>query len=99
MDRRMINTSSGRSLSDMTPSEIPELIEKLGIDSKHSGNEDEWYTDQPRGVKELSSHHLEAQISELKQVVMLLTKEKVVAKIQCEISLKTDHPTNICPLL
>ena len=45
MDRRLINASSWGSLSDMTPTEIIELIEMLAIKSKHSGNEDEWYPD------------------------------------------------------
>ena len=80
MERRLINASSGGSSGDMTPTEIKELIEKLAIESKHYGNEDEWYPDQPRGVKEVSNVHLEAQISELTKVVLLLTKEKVAAK-------------------
>ena len=60
MESQLINASSGGSLSDMTPTEIRELIKKMAIKSKHSGNEDEWYTDQPRGVKEVSNVHLEA---------------------------------------
>ena len=69
------------------------------IESKHSGNEDEWYPDQPRRVKEVSNVHLEAQIFELTKVVMLLTKEKAAAKKQCGICLKTDHPIDMCPIL
>nr|KAJ0223660.1 hypothetical protein LSAT_V11C200064370 [Lactuca sativa] len=41
--RRLINASSGGSLSDMTSTEIQALIEKLEIESKHSANEEEWY--------------------------------------------------------
>nr|KAJ0227398.1 hypothetical protein LSAT_V11C100046190 [Lactuca sativa] len=99
MERRLINASSGGSLGDMTPTEIRELIEKLAIESKHSGNEDEWYPDQARGVKEVSNVHLEAQISELTKAVLLLTKEKAVAKKPCGICLKTDHPADMCPIL
>nr|KAJ0204327.1 hypothetical protein LSAT_V11C500294860 [Lactuca sativa] len=99
MEIRLINASSGGSLGDMTPTEIRELIEKLAIESKHFGNEDEWYPDQPRGVKELNNVHLEAQISELTKVVLLLTKENAAAKKQCGICLKTDHPTDMCPIL
>ena len=69
------------------------------IESKHSGNEDEWYPDQPRGVKELNNVHLEAQISELTKVVLLLTKEKVATKKECGICLKTDHLIDTCPIL
>lgn len=62
----------------MTPTKIWELIEKLAIESKHSKNEEEWYLDQSRGVKEVDSHHLEAQIFGLTKVVLLLTKEKEI---------------------
>ncbi|XP_023742432.1 uncharacterized protein LOC111890555 [Lactuca sativa] len=99
MERRLINVSGGGSLGDMTITEIRELIEKLAIESKHSGNEDDWYLDQPRGVKEVNNVHLEAQISELTKVVLLLTKEKAAAKKQCGICLKTDHHTDICTIL
>ncbi|XP_023748966.1 uncharacterized protein LOC111897240 [Lactuca sativa] len=99
MERRLINASSGGSLGDMTPTEIRELIEKLAIESKHSGNKDRWYPDQPRGVKEISNGHLEAQLSELTKVVLLLTKEKAAATKQCWICMNTDHPTNMCPIL
>nr|KAJ0212677.1 hypothetical protein LSAT_V11C400179240 [Lactuca sativa] len=83
----------------MTPTEIRELIEKLAIESKHSGNEDEWYPYQPRGVKEISNTHLESQISKLTKAVLLLMKEKIAAKKPCCICLKTEHPTYMCPLL
>nr|KAJ0205063.1 hypothetical protein LSAT_V11C500258570 [Lactuca sativa] len=92
MERHLINDSNGDSLGDMTPTEIRELIEKLAIESKHSGNEDE-------GVKELNNVHLEAQISELTKAVILLTQEKLVGKKPCGICLKNEHPTNMCPIL
>ena len=63
----------------MTPTEIREHIEKLAIESKHSVNEEELYPDQPRGVKKLSNVHLEAQISKLTKVILLLMKEKATA--------------------
>lgn len=44
----------------MPPAKIRELIEKIAIESKHSGNKEEWYPHQPKGVKDVSSHHLEA---------------------------------------
>nr|KAJ0212762.1 hypothetical protein LSAT_V11C400211440 [Lactuca sativa] len=101
MERRLINTYSGESLSDMMPTKIRELMEKMAIQSKHSENEEDWYFDQPKVVKEVNSHHLEAQIYELTKAFLLLTKEKsiVYAKKQCGIYLKTEHPTDMCPLL
>lgn len=75
------------------------MIKKLAIESKHSSNEVEWYTDLPKGVKEVSSHHLEAQIFEMTKVVLVLTKEKGVAKKQYGTFLKIEHPTNMCSLL
>nr|KAJ0212558.1 hypothetical protein LSAT_V11C400182490 [Lactuca sativa] len=76
MERRLINASSGGSLSDMTPIEIRALIDKLANESKHSATKEEWYPDRPRGVKEMSNAHLESQISELTKAILLLTKEK-----------------------
>ncbi|KAL7585219.1 uncharacterized protein LOC111909842 [Lactuca sativa] len=99
MERRLINASSGGSLGDMTPSEIQKLIEKMAIESKHYGKKDEWYSDQPRVVKEISNAHLDSQIYELEKVVILFTKEKIVAKKPCGIFLKTEHPTDMCQLL
>lgn len=99
MESHLINASCGRSLGDIAPTEIRELIEKLAIKLKHFVNEKEWYAYQPRRLKEISSHHLEAQISELTMTVLLLTKEKAAAKKQYGIYLKTYHPTNMCPLL
>ena len=85
MVRCLINSYSGGSLGDMTPTEIRELIENLAIESKHYGNEDEWYLDQPKGFKEVSSAHLKSQISELTKSVLHLTKEKATVKKQCGI--------------
>lgn len=68
----------------MTPIEIWELIEKVAIESKYSGNKKEWYPDQPMGVKEVSSHHLQAQNFELTNAVLLLMKEKVVEENSVE---------------
>nr|KAJ0197718.1 hypothetical protein LSAT_V11C700371310 [Lactuca sativa] len=101
MERRLINASSGGSLSDMTPTEIRALIEKLANESKHSATEEEWYPDHPRGVKEMSNAHLESQISKLTKVVLLLTKEKGIEPMvkPCGISCKTGHPIDMCPIL
>ena len=76
MEMRLINASSRGLLSDMRPMEIGTLIEKMANESKHSTTEEEWYLDQPRGVKEISNAYLESHISELTKVVLLLTKEK-----------------------
>ena len=51
MERRLINASIGGTLGDITPTEIRERKEKLVIESKHFGNEDEWYADLPRESK------------------------------------------------
>nr|KAJ0186105.1 hypothetical protein LSAT_V11C900503510 [Lactuca sativa] len=51
MEKRLVNTSSGGSLSDITPIEIRALIEKVANESKHSATEEEWYPDHPRGKK------------------------------------------------
>lgn len=60
MEMRLINASSSGSLYDMTQTEIWVLIENLEIESKHFANEEEWYLDQPRGVKEISNAHLKS---------------------------------------
>nr|KAJ0185088.1 hypothetical protein LSAT_V11C900495500 [Lactuca sativa] len=77
----------------MTPTEIWELIEKLVVELKHSGNKDE--------VNEFSSHHLEAQIYELKKAILLPTKEKgvVFTTKVCGICMTNGHPTDMCKLL
>nr|KAJ0209218.1 hypothetical protein LSAT_V11C400187360 [Lactuca sativa] len=101
MERRVINASSGWSLSNMTPTEIGALIKKLANELKHSATEEEWYPDHPIGVKEMSNTHLESQNSELTKAILLLTKEKCIEpKVKpCGICCKTEHPTDICPLL
>nr|KAJ0222796.1 hypothetical protein LSAT_V11C200078700 [Lactuca sativa] len=73
--------------------------QKAGNKVKHFGNKDEWYPDQPWGVKEVNNAHMESQISKLTKVVLLLTKEKIVANKPCGICLKTKHPTYMCLLL
>ena len=80
MERHLINASSDGSLGDMIPTESRELVKKLEIKSKHFGNEDEWYPDQPRGVKEIRNAHLESQICEMTKAILLLTKEKAYVK-------------------
>lgn len=92
----MINASSEGSIIDMTSAEIRILIEKLAIESKHSTNDEEWYADQPRGVKEFINAHHEYQHSELTKAILLLKKEKrVEAKVKIYmICLKNGH-TNI----
>lgn len=99
MESRMINASSDGFLGNMTPTKIQEKIEKLAIDLKHSRKEDKWCTNQPRDVKEINSHHQEAQNFELTKGVLLLTKEKATAKKLYGNSLKTDYSTNMFPLL
>ncbi|KAI3690179.1 hypothetical protein L2E82_48154 [Cichorium intybus] len=102
MERRLINASSGGSLIDKTPSQIRALIEKMSEDSKHTKMEDEWYADPPRGVKEVSTPHIENQISELTKAVMQLTKDKGVEPPPiraCGICLQYGHPTDMCPML
>lgn len=92
---------SVQRLDDMTPTEIWELIEKLVVELKHSGNKDEWYAYQPWRVNEFSSHHLEAQIYELKKAILLPTKEKgvVFTTKVCGICMTNGHPTDMCKLL
>ncbi|KAI3523607.1 hypothetical protein L1887_01861 [Cichorium endivia] len=102
MERRLINASSGGSLIDKTPSQIRALIEKMSEDSKHTKMEDEWYADPPRGVKEVSTPHIENQISELTKAVMQLTKDKGVEPPSvraCGICLQYGHPTDMCHML
>ncbi|KAD2804393.1 hypothetical protein E3N88_37770 [Mikania micrantha] len=76
MERRQINASSGGALLDKTPTQIRALITSIAEDSKHSNQEEDWYPDVPRAVKEVSTPHLETEIAELKKTVMQLTKEK-----------------------
>ncbi|KAI3674749.1 hypothetical protein L2E82_51975 [Cichorium intybus] len=101
LDRRIINASSGGALLDKTPSQIRALIATLAEDSKHSIGEDEWYSDPPRGEKQVSTPHIETQISELTKAVILLTKERgAEPKARaCGICLQHGHPTDMCPSL
>ncbi|XP_023760997.1 uncharacterized protein LOC111909408 [Lactuca sativa] len=65
MERRLLNGLSGGSLPDKTPTEIRNLIKNMAEDSKQSSHDEEWYTDAPRGVKEVQTTQIEAQLSEL----------------------------------
>ncbi|KAL7587594.1 hypothetical protein Lser_V15G40151 [Lactuca serriola] len=76
MERRLLNASSGGSLPDKTPTKIRNLIKNMAEDSKHSSHDEEWYTDAPRGVKEVQTLQIEAQFSELTKVVVMLAKDK-----------------------
>ncbi|KAL7586284.1 hypothetical protein Lser_V15G37354 [Lactuca serriola] len=101
MERRLLNASSGGSLPDKTPTEIHNLIKNKAEDSKHSSHDEEWYTDTPRGVKEVQTPQIEAQLSELTKVVMMLAKDKGVHPTPrpCGICTQVGHPTDMCPQL
>ncbi|XP_052627011.1 uncharacterized protein LOC122197507 [Lactuca sativa] len=101
MEIRLLNASSGRSLPDKTPTEIRNLIKNMAEDSKHSSHDEEWYTDAPRGVKEVQTPQIEAQLSELTKVVMMLAKDKGVQPIPRPYGICTQvgHPTGMCPQL
>ncbi|KAD3068681.1 hypothetical protein E3N88_36561 [Mikania micrantha] len=80
---------------------IRALITSIAEDSKHSNQEEDWYPDVPRAVKEVSTPHLETEIAELKKMVMQLTKDKGVEPQgrACGICLQVGHPTDMCPML
>ncbi|XP_052619849.1 uncharacterized protein LOC128126140 [Lactuca sativa] len=101
MERRLLNASSGGSLPDKTPTEIQNLIKNMAEDSKHSTYDEEWYTDAPRGVKEVQTPQIEAQLSELTKLVMMLAKDKCVQPTPrpCGICTQVGHPTDMCPQL
>nr|KAJ0204073.1 hypothetical protein LSAT_V11C500279600 [Lactuca sativa] len=101
MERRLLNASSGGSLPDKTPTEIHNLIKNMAEDSKHSSHDEEWYMDAPRGVKEVQTPQIEAQLSELIKVVMMLAKDKGVQPTPrpCGICTQVGHPTDMCPQL
>ncbi|XP_023732210.2 uncharacterized protein LOC111880026 [Lactuca sativa] len=101
MEKRLLNASSGGSLPDKTPTEIRNLIKNMAEDSKHSSHDEEWYTDAPRGVKEVQTPQIEAQLSELTKVVMMLAKDNGVQPTPrpCGICTQVGHPTNMCPQL
>ena len=88
MERRLLNASSGGSLPDKTPTKICNLIKHMAKDSKHASHDEEWYTDAPRSVKEVQAPQIEAQLSELTKVVMMLAKDKGVQP--------TPRPCDIC---
>ncbi|XP_023728945.1 uncharacterized protein LOC111876632 [Lactuca sativa] len=101
MEKRILNASSGGSLPDNTPTEIRNLIKNMAEDSKHSSHDEEWYTDAPRGVKEVQTPQIEAQLFELTKVVMMLAKDKGVQPTPrpCDICTQVGHPTDMCPQL
>ncbi|KAD6794574.1 hypothetical protein E3N88_05470 [Mikania micrantha] len=101
MERRPKNASNGGALLDKTPAQIRALITSIAEDSKHSNQEEDWYPDVPRAVKEVSTPHLETEIAELKKMVMQLTKDKGVEPQgrACGICLQVGHPTDMCPML
>ncbi|XP_052621239.1 uncharacterized protein LOC128127043 [Lactuca sativa] len=101
-DRRLLNASSGGSIADKTPTEIRVLIKNMAEESKHTVQEEEWYSDAPRGVKEISTPKIESQLSELTKVVMMLAKDKGVQPPTvrpCGICTQVGHPTDMCPQL
>ncbi|XP_052622465.1 uncharacterized protein LOC128127808 [Lactuca sativa] len=73
----------------------------MAEDSKHSSHDEEWYTDAPRGVKEVQTPQIEAQLSELTKVVMMLAKDKGVQPTPraCGICTQVGHLTDMCPQL
>ncbi|KAD2804492.1 hypothetical protein E3N88_37869 [Mikania micrantha] len=99
MERRLINASSGGALLDKTPTQIRALITSIAEDSKHSNQEEDWYPDVRRAVKEVITPHIETEIAELKKMVMQLTKDKGVEPQgqACGICLQLDTP-QICVL-
>ncbi|KAI3782083.1 hypothetical protein L2E82_12115 [Cichorium intybus] len=100
-DHRLLNASSGGSITDKTPTQIRELINTMAEDSKHTLQEDEWYPDPQRAVNEVNNPKLESQISELTKAVLMLTKEKATQPPvrPCGVCLQVGHPTDMCPLL
>ncbi|KAL7597396.1 hypothetical protein Lser_V15G31293 [Lactuca serriola] len=101
-DRRLLNASSGGSIADKNPTEIRVLIKNKAEESKHTVQEEEWYSDAPRGVKEISTPKIESQLSELTKVVMMLEKDKGVQPPTvrpCGICTQVGHPTDMCPML
>ncbi|XP_052621604.1 uncharacterized protein LOC128127214 [Lactuca sativa] len=97
-DRRLLNASSGGSIVDKTPTEIRVLIKNMAEEFKHTVQEEEWYNDAPRGVKEISTPKIESQLSELTKVVMMLAKDKGVQPPTvrpCGICTQVRHSTNM----
>ncbi|XP_023743143.2 uncharacterized protein LOC111891312 [Lactuca sativa] len=73
----------------------------MAEESNHTTQEEEWYSDAPRGVKEISTPRIESQLSELNKVVMMLAKEKGVQPTPrpCGICTQVEHPTDMFPQL
>ncbi|KAK9072138.1 hypothetical protein SSX86_008570 [Deinandra increscens subsp. villosa] len=101
LERRLINASSGGALLDKTPTQIRALITSIAEDTKHSAQDEEWYVDTPRAVKEVTTPRIENQLDVLTKAVMQLTKDKgVEPKARaCGICLQFGHPTDACPML
>lgn len=55
---------SGGYLIDKTPTEIYDLIKNMAEDLKHTRQDEYYCTDAPRGVKEVNTPQIEAQLSE-----------------------------------
>ncbi|KAK1413027.1 hypothetical protein QVD17_34727 [Tagetes erecta] len=101
MERRLLNAACGGDTLDKTPTQIRALITSIAEDTKHLSQDEEWYTDIPRVVKEVSTPYIEAQLAELTKAVMMLTKDKgaEAPSRACGIFLQTGHPTDMCPML
>lgn len=94
-ERRLLNASSGGSLSDKTPIEICDLIKNKAHDSKHTSHNEEWFADVPCGVEELNIPYIEAQLSELKNAVMMLIKLDAIkggTTSKTQVINKDNHP-------
>ncbi|XP_023728287.1 uncharacterized protein LOC111875994 [Lactuca sativa] len=101
-DRRLLNASSGGSIANKTPTNFRILIKNMAEESKHTVQEVEWYSNAPRGVKEIYSPKIESQLSKLTKVVMMLAKDKGVQPPTvrpCGICTQVGHPIDMCPML
>ncbi|KAL7616654.1 hypothetical protein Lser_V15G00217 [Lactuca serriola] len=101
-DRRLLNASSGGSIANKTPTDFRILIKNMAEESKHTVQEVEWYSNAPRGVKEIYSPKIESQLSKLTKVVMMLAKDKGVQPPTvrpCGICTQVGHPIDMCPML
>ncbi|XP_052621458.1 uncharacterized protein LOC128127127 [Lactuca sativa] len=81
--------------------EIRDLIKNIVEDSKHTSQDEDRYTDAPRGVKEVHTPQIKAQLSELTKVVTIFAKDKGVQSTPrpCGICTQVGHPTDMCPQL
>lgn len=68
-------------------------------DLNHTSHEEGWFADAPRVVKEVSTPQIEAQLSKLTKVFMMLAKEKGVKSTPCPcgICTQTGHPSDMYP--